>query len=527
MPVKVAPNELWTRAQAREADAHATGALAAPSAVLMERVAVAVADIVDARWPSRRVLDVYAGPGNNGADGIAVARILAQRGWAAQVLLATARGSEARAAQRARAAAAGVTLSTVLRGPRPGAVVVDALLGTGSRGAPQPELEAAIRALDGYPDVAAIDLPSGVDPDDGVIEGAVVRAAVTVTVERSKPGLHLTPGRDAAGEVVVARVGIERPPDAPASPFKLIGAQTVRGDRREGPSIGSLAAGAAHKGARGHVGLWAGSERTPGAAALAASASLRMGAGLVTARLPTRAGAEVLVAARPEVMLDGVGDEVAPGANALVVGPGLLDAAGMLTDPLRRCWAEDLRPAVWDASALLVLGDATGARRASHRGPRIVTPHPGEAATLLSKLESRPITAEEVQRARLASARSLAIMLDAVVVLKGRGSLVAAPTGEVWIATEGSSALATAGTGDVLSGVVGTLLAQGVAAARAARVAVLVHAVAGELAAHDGTAVDGMPTASEVADRLGAAVAGLEGAAPDPLLANFPRQRWG
>lgn len=503
------------------------GTLGAPSITLMERVALAVADVIVTRWSQRRVLDVYAGPGNNGADGIAVARILAQRGWDTRVLLATSKGNDARAEQRARAAAAGVEVVSVLVGPRAGAVVVDALLGTGSRGAPRGEIAAAIEVFEGCTDVVAIDIPTGVDSDDGAVEGAAVRAAVTVTVERSKPGLHLTPGSDAAGEVIVARVGIDRPADASPTKFKLIGLETIRGVSSADPSIGSLSAGAPHKGARGHVGLWAGSDRTPGAAALAAFASLRTGAGLVTARAPSETCAKVLVAARPEVMLDTDGDHLLKGATGLVVGPGLLGADGALEVPLRACWAEDPRPAVWDASALQVLGAAQARVSAPNRGPRVVTPHPGEAAALRSKIEARAVTSDEVQRRRLRSAQSLAIALDAVVVLKGRGTLVAAPTGEAWIATEGSSVLATAGTGDVLSGVVGALLAQGMPAVRAACAGVLVHAVAGELAGGGAQrGCEGAPAASDVAGCLGASIWRLEAADAEQLLMNFPRQRW-
>jgi hydroxyethylthiazole kinase-like uncharacterized protein yjeF len=254
-----------------------------------------------------------------------------------------------------------------------------------------------------------------------------------------------------------------------------------------------------HKGQRGHVGVVGGSRGTTGAALLAGTAALRAGAGLVTVASPDPALPAVLLSARPELMtapLSADPQQLLSRAGALVVGPGLTDAGSQAMLP--RLWAEDARPALWDASAL----DRVPLQGVVPAGPRVITPHPGEAARLLARLApGEGWDGVQVQAQRLEVARRLAAATGAVVVLKGEGSLVARPTGEVVVAVSGGSALATAGSGDVLAGLGGTLLARGLPGWLAAQAAVHVHGVAGEQLGERAGAV-----ALDVADALPSAM---------------------
>lgn len=522
MTLRRAP--LWTAARAAAADRYTIDALGMPSPVLMERASLLVTAVVGELLASRGGIGpvvVLVGPGNNGGDGLAVARLLRGRGVEVAAHLVTARRNEAAEQQRALAERHGVAVadgcpSDAVR-PR---LVVDAMLGTGARGAPRGTVAEAVAWLGARADlpVVAIDVPTGIDADTGARLGeAAVSADATVTFQCSKPGLHITPGRDHAGRVVVAEIGIVAPDEPAAAPPFV---------RRSAPCVVSTAlerinpSAPQHKGQRGHVGLIAGGVNTPGAAVLAASGALRGGAGLVTARVASTDAARLILTARPEVMVE-MADAPAPGertrldhdeadgpallgrASALVVGPGLTDDAhGVDLDAL---WRRDPRPAVWDAGALGSLPV-----HASERGSlRVVTPHPGEAARLLTRLGERAWSSADVQAQRLDAALHLARALGAVCVLKGAGTLIAAPWGEVEVDGAGGPELATAGSGDVLAGLIGALLARiptggdDAFAFEVVAAAVWVHGVAGRLAieARPG------PAASDVAQAVDRALA--------------------
>ncbi|MEZ4426058.1 MAG: NAD(P)H-hydrate dehydratase [Nannocystaceae bacterium] len=472
--------ELWTAARAAAADRHTMDTLGLPSPVLMERAALAVTREIEALWAGAAapIAGVYVvcGPGNNGGDGVAIARILHARGLRVEAHLVTERRNAAVEEQLAWAVAQGVPVRS---GPLPGGreggawIVVDALLGTGSKGAPRGAIGAAVAWInDGVAGFTgprvAVDAPTGVDPDTGIIAGAAARADVTVTFERSKPGLHITPGRAHAGVVVVAEIGLVAP--APGEDTRLVDPLEVRA------SLASLPPGR-HKGERGHVAILGGSAGTPGAAVLVGAAALRCGAGLVTVLSSDPEVQAQLLAHRPELMVRAPerSGPLAPEARALVIGPGLTvaaDRAGLAT-----LYRDDPRPAVWDASALdevPVAGEATA-------GPRVITPHPGEAARLLARADTSPWTAARVQAERLAAARALAQATAAIVVLKGEGSIVVAGDA-TWVSIAGGPGLATAGSGDCLAGVIGALLARGLPGPAAARAGVHVHGVAGEAA---------------------------------------------
>lgn len=470
--------ELWDAATAALADRHTIETLGVPSAVLMERAALATShEIVALREGSSLPVVVVAGPGNNGGDGFAVARQL--HGWGIPTIAWVAAPSRNAACEQQLALARACGVALVDRAaelPRQ-AIAVDALLGTGSKGAPRGPIAAALAELVGIagPRVA-IDLPSGLDPDTGAVVEHAVRAQLTVTFVRSKPGLHVTPGRAHAGTVVVADIGIVAPAGTQPS-ARLLDPARVHAELRARPP-------AAHKGERGHVGLVAGAPHTPGAALLAATAAFRAGAGLCTVATNDATLRQSLLAARPELMFADASERPpAPAAHALVVGPGLVDPS--THGGLAWLWAHDERAAVWDASALDSIPLGTPPKAA-----RVITPHPGEAARLLARSDPAGAwTSARVQGERLAAARALASITGATVVLKGEGTIVAEPGLPPSIVPIGGSGLATAGSGDVLAGIVAALLVRDATAAAAATLAVVLHARAGDIAAarHPGT----------------------------------------
>jgi hydroxyethylthiazole kinase-like uncharacterized protein yjeF len=441
--------------------------LGVPSPVLMERASLCVASEIERLCAGQELpVVVLCGPGNNGGDGLAVARILHARGVGALAILCTDKRNAAADQQLALARAHGVPVRDALSDDVPAhAVWVDALLGTGSSGAPRGGIADALAWVAGRrgPKLA-VDVPTGVDVDSGAVNGPAFVADATVTFVRSKVGLHVTPGRNHAGHVVVADIGITSANGVTA--VALIDPRAVI------DAIAALPAGA-HKGQRGHVAVVGGGAGTPGAAILAGTSAMRAGAGLVTIVTPSEDVRAQLVAHRPELMVAQWSMPIHPGASALVVGPGLTDAD---PDALAKLWREDRRAALWDASALdhVPLGEAPA-------GPRVLTPHPGEASRMLERAHGGGWSPGKVQARRLAAARELAKITGAVVVLKGEGSLIAGPD-RVEVACAGGPELATAGSGDVLSGLGGALLARDLPAMQAAAIAVHVHGIAGSIA---------------------------------------------
>ncbi|MEZ4381603.1 MAG: NAD(P)H-hydrate dehydratase [Nannocystaceae bacterium] len=488
MPSLEKLGRLLSAAASARGDRHTMDGLGIPSLILMERAALAVAHEIRERYAAAgREVVVLAGPGNNGGDGLAAARQLCGWGIPARVHLCTERRNDVVDAQIRLARALGVEVVEGLPSGAPAdqTIVVDALLGTGSTGAPRGAIAEALDWLAAArgPKVA-IDVPTGVDPDAGVVLGRAAAVDLTVTMQSSKPGLHITPGRDHAGIVVVADIGLVAAPgegegeraDAVAwliSPW-AVRERAAAGDR------------AAHKGERGHVGVLGGSPGTPGAAILAATAALRCGAGLVTAAALDPAIEPLIIGSRPELMVERLdpgawGERPLARADVLIVGPGLTRAADR--QELARLWREDPRPAIWDASSLDEIPPGGDARPAA---VRILTPHPGEAQRLLERLGDD--AAIDVRRERRAAARALARRTGAIVVLKGAGTLVD-DGARLAIAVSGGPGLATAGSGDCLTGFIAALLAgpggreEPFAAACGG---VHLHGVAGELAVADG-----------------------------------------
>jgi NAD(P)H-hydrate epimerase len=451
-----------------------------PSPALMERAGEGLARVAAAHAPSGRIA-VVCGKGNNGGDGYVAARLLRGAGREVDVLAVwppeELRGD---AAEQARA----------LTGPAPvpfdagrlqgAAAIVDAVLGTGFSGEAREPARSAIEAMDAAAvPVVAADVPSGVDASTGEVAGPAVRAAATATFHRAKPGLWINPGKGHAGTVEVIDIGI--PDGAPGEPWAaLIG----DGVLAEVPRRGA----ASTKFSSGTVVVAGGSRGLTGAPSMAALAAMRAGAGYVTVAAPgslaTVFGVRLLEAmavglpeddgsvseAAVEPALEAMGR-----ADAVVLGPGLSRRPG--AQAFARALARRVEvPLVIDADGLNALAGELESL-AGRSAPTVLTPHAGELGRLLE------IDSGEVARHRLARAREAARRSGAIVVLKGDDTLVVAPGGDVAISRGGAPALATAGTGDVLSGVTGALLAKGMEAGAAACAAVHVHLRAGRIAA--------------------------------------------
>ena len=443
--------------------------------VLMRRAGAAAFAELRARWPDAGALTVYCGRGNNAGDGYVVAGLAVSRGFEVELLQlgdpADLSGDAARA--RDWAVGEGVRIERFApgRGPR-GELLVDALLGTGLRGAVRPAFAEAVDTINGAGcPVFAVDVPTGLDADTGAELGTAVRADLTMTFIAAKRGLLTGRGPALTGALRFDDLGVP--------------AALRTGTVAEDPGVALLRLGEddlvlaprapdAHKGAFGHVLVVGGDEGLGGAVLLATEAALRTGAGLVSCA--TRAAhVPALLARTPEVMVRAVEhrDALAPllaRATAVVVGPGL--GTGPWGEQLLDAVLEAGRPAVLDADALNLLAE----RGPPPAGPpRIVTPHPGEAARLLA---TDPAT---VQGDRFAAATALARRLGATTVLKGAGTLVATDDA-VALCPLGNPGLAGGGTGDVLAGILGALLAQGLDADRAARLGVCLHGAAADRA---------------------------------------------
>lgn len=456
-----------------------------PAGALMKRaaagLAAACAGMLGRTYGSRVVLLV--GSGDNGGDALFAGAYLARRGaGVTAVLLSPERAHEAGlAALRSAGGRAVAAPSAVVEGAPadlPGLVaradlMVDGVVGIGGRGGLRPdavEVWEVVRAA-GVP-VVAVDLPSGVDADTGEVHGVAVRAAATVAFGAYKPGLLVDPARGYAGAVHLVDIGL--------GPYLEGGTPVARAlQHRDVAALLPRPSAESDKYRRGVTGVAAGSDRYPGAAVLAVAGALRGGAGAVRYAGPA-AGA--VTARFPESLVSAGPPSAAGRVQAWVVGPGLGDGAEAAR-AVRDVLASDV-PVLVDADGLRLM-DAGQVR--SRTAPTLLTPHAGEAAALLGG-----VPREEVESARLASARELARRYRATVLLKGSTTVVAGPQeGEpVLVNPTGTGRLATAGSGDVLSGLAGSLLAAGLPVRDAAAVGAYLHGLAGRRAAPPVTASD-------------------------------------
>lgn len=468
--------EVLAVAEMYRADSAAIAA-GVPGAALMEAAGRAVAETVQARHPSG-VAVVLCGPGNNGGDGFVAARHLAESGRPVRLALlgqlARLRGDAAHHAGQWRGEVLPLTESGLDALLESAGVVVDALFGAGLTRPLEGAARAALERVGAAEvPVVAVDVPSGLSGDSGAPLGAVAaRARQTVTFFRKKPAHLLVPGRDYCGEVIVADIGI------PASVLAEIAPRCWE----NAPALWRHAAprrtAARHKYDFGHLLIAGGAEMT-GAARLAALAGLRVGAGLVTVACP-RAVLPVyaltsasLITAPAENAADFDRLLSDPRRNAVLVGPG----GGLGAETRARVQAalapaEAERAVVLDADALTAFSDDGAALFEAIAGPCVLTPHEGEFRRLFPGLAG-----DKVTRARAAAAES-----GAVLLLKGADTVVAAPDGRATINGNAPPSLATAGSGDVLAGLVAGLLAQGLPPFEAANAAVWMHGAAAQAA---------------------------------------------
>ena len=486
---------VFTAEEMRGLDRRAVEELGISSLALMENAGTGAADEIVGRFAprERRQVVVAAGKGNNGGDGFVVARCLRDLESSVVVFLLgrTQDVTGEAAVELARFLERGGEIVEIT-GPdlldqfeaacRAADLVVDALLGTGLAGPARGLVASAIDAMNrcGKP-VVSLDLPSGLSSDQGARLGPTVSAALTTTFGGWKRGLLLHPGAGQSGEVCVVGIGIPAEEAAKGVTTFLLEATDIRPFFPARPTD-------AHKGVYGHVLIVAGSAGKTGAAALAARAALRSGAGLATVAtpvsqqpivaalgmefmtepLPETAGQSLSLKAKDRIV------ELAAKADAVALGPGLsLDPE---TQVLIRELVRDLPcPLTVDADGLTALaGHLPILGQAAH--PRCLTPHPGEMARMLG------MKVAEIQADRIEAVRGFCRRFHTFLVLKGAGSVIGEPSGQIFINPTGNPGMATGGTGDVLTGMVGAFLARGMSPLHALQAAVYLHGLAGDLA---------------------------------------------
>jgi hydroxyethylthiazole kinase-like uncharacterized protein yjeF len=471
--------ELLSTAEMAEAD-RLTIAGGTAGIALMENAGRAVADAASRMLQGHRAV-VLAGPGNNGGDGFVAARLLAERGHDVRVALVGNRqrlkGDAALAAERWRGPVEQASPAAITGRE----LVIDALFGAGLDRAVEGLPRAMIEAVNtSTASVIAVDLPSGVSGSGGAVMGVAVKASHTVTFFRRKPGHLLLPGRLHCGTIEVADIGIPRAVLARINPTTFANE----------PSLWSvlypLPQPKNHKYSRGHAVVLSGGQSATGAARLAARGALRAGAGLVTIASPrealsVNATASLAVMVRP---VDGASELAEflsdPRHNAVALGPGG-GVGQQMREQVRVVLASDVA-VVLDADALTSFADELAALASAISGRSakgvVLTPHEGEFYRLFSMISKNNAVNSKLEKARLAASLS-----GAIVLLKGADTVVAAPDGRASIAANAPAALATAGAGDVLTGIIVGLLAQGMPPFEAASAAVWLH---GEAAASFG-----------------------------------------
>jgi hydroxyethylthiazole kinase-like uncharacterized protein yjeF len=489
------PREIFTATQVRQLEAAAVAGGVA-GYTLMRRAGAAAFAVLRQRWPLARALVVVAGPGNNGGDGLVLARLARQAGLDVQVMLVADAGALHGEASEALAdlRAAGVEPQAFDAAALARAdLIIDALLGIGAHAPLRPELRGAIQAINAAGRrVFALDLPSGLDPDNGHALPAV-RATATITFIALKQGMFLGEGPEHCGDIQFDGLQVARAPIEPALrrlAYDVLAEALPARPRRS------------HKGQFGRVLVIGGGAGMPGAVRLAAEAALRVGAGLVTvASLPAHLSA--VTGTRPELMFHPLREagDVAPAmadADVVAVGPGLgRDAwASVMLDAVLNAHRPGQR-LVFDADALNLIAAMPEPRRMDDW---VLTPHPGEAARLLGT------SVAEVEQDRLAALRALCRRYGGLVVLKGAGTLIGSEGQVPRLCDHGNPGMSVPGMGDVLTGAVAGFLAQCAQPFEATAAAVYAHAVAGDHCARSG--LRGM-LAQEVAQELRVVLAQL------------------
>lgn len=489
------PHQFMTRDKIREYDRIAIEDFGIPGVVLMENAGRGAAEIVAKQKGNAKAVAVVAGPGNNGGDGFVIARHLLNMGIPVRTYLAVKKEHvkgdaliNLRILEKMDAPIFDISSEEGTRELdeklKTDGFLVDALLGTGVSRDVEGHLAKLIDAINSSNvPVLAVDIPSGLDADSGRPWATAVRANTTVTFGLVKQGLLLFPGVEYVGRLHVVSIG------APEIVKEKAGVAGEIITDSKAKSLLPVRPKDAHKGTFGHLLVVAGAFGKTGAAAMVGKAAMRAGAGLVT--LATTAQAQQTLEAKClEVMVDNIIEradaplsekvirrigQILEGKKAVALGPGLTTARGISALVIRMLQMLEV-PAVIDADGVNILAnDPSGAGRI--KAPMVFTPHPGEMARLIGK------TVPIVQADRIGVARDAAARHQVVMVLKGAHTIIAAPDGRIFVNTNGNPGMATGGMGDVLTGIVGSFLAQGLGPLDAALLGVYVHGLAGDRAA--------------------------------------------
>ncbi|MGI4787233.1 MAG: NAD(P)H-hydrate dehydratase [Janthinobacterium lividum] len=516
--------KLTTAAQMREMDRRTIEEFGVPSIVLMENAALRVVDVIAERFgplKGKRIA-VVCGKGNNGGDGLAIARHLATRFGAVVTvhLAADPAGYKGDAAVNyALAQSFGLDIDTS-GSPRIGGrgadLIIDALLGTGIKGGVEGKFAETIEAMNAsYVPIVSVDVPSGLDADTGEVNSACVKATLTVTFALPKIGLMVYPGAEYVGELIIANIGM---------PQAVMAAEDVKVMATEASDIAKWLPARvngrdSNKGKFGHVTVFAGSAGFAGAPTLSAEAAARAGSGLVTLAVPLGIQNALMSGVSPVIMTKGLPEtadgtlsqsavesalKLAGKGTVAALGPGLggadnEDTRAFVREFVSRCPV----PLVIDADALNCLSsepDRGASIVKSRSAATVLTPHPGEMGRLLGT------DTKAVQSDRRAAVEQAAQDYGCVVLLKGARTLIAAPDGRLAVNTTSNPGMATGGAGDVLTGLLAALLGSDIAAWEAAAGAAYLHGLAGDLRAKEQGGPAGL-IATDLIDYLPAAIA--------------------
>jgi NAD(P)H-hydrate epimerase len=510
-----------TANQMRRIDQQTIEDIGIPGMVLMEHAGSAIVRTIQSQFPNCRRIGIVVGKGNNGGDGLVIARQLSHVGQSVQIFLVSPPDhftgdalTNLQIVQNLKLPIEHVCSETALEAME-GKIaacelIVDAIFGTGLRGGVRGDIAAVIERINAIQrPVIAIDLPSGLDADTGQVEGACIRADYTVTIGLPKRGLLLHPGAELTGQLEVADIGF---------PARVINAQNIRVNWTQSTANARDPCAEvcewipprprhSHKGTYGRVFMVAGSTGMTGAAALGCEAALRVGAGLVTLGIPKSLNpilevklSEVMTLPLPETAEGSLAfaaksqilEFVERTSSILAVGPGLSQGPETV-ELIHSLIRENRTPVVIDADGLNALsqGEMTvespratvKALLSSLTAPAVLTPHPGEMSRLIGS------SVRELEQDRIGIAQQFAPELsntseqDITLVLKGAPTVIAGADGEVWLNSTGNPGMATAGMGDVLTGVIAGLIAQGVSSFNAAVLGVYLHGLAGDIVA--------------------------------------------
>ena len=488
--------KLVTSEEMRRIDRKAIEEIGIPSIVLMENAGLKVADAIEKKYgPLKgKYVYIFAGSGNNGGDGMVVARHLFNQKVKAKIfLLAEKKNIKGDAATNLaitekmgipmREITSPAFMESLEKELAKADIVVDALLGTGAKGAPRGLMKKVIDLINKHSkNTVAVDIPTGVDADRGEVRGEAIKAEYTVSLAYPKRGLYLYPGMDYAGEIEIADIGIPTGLEEDKINSELL---TLAGISKKlffrKPS--------SHKGSFGHLLVIAGSPGMTGAASLTALSALRVGAGLVTLGIPEDLNpiletklTEVMTLPLPQskdktLCKEGFEKikDFSQKCKAMAIGPGI--SSTKQTKELISTIIDQLDiPLVIDADGINVLAGELSLLK-KYKAPLIITPHPGEMSRLVGA------SVEEIQKDRIGFTMALARRIGAIVVLKGARTVIASKEGDSWVNLTGNPGMATGGSGDILTGIIGGLLTQKLSSLEAAKTGVYLHGYAADLAA--------------------------------------------